>query len=130
VLKTEQQLFLCGTGSSSEGATRFEETICGAVSGTRLEYYAVYTTVVPGYTIDGVAAVAADGTAVGTGQGADPRGASQTFTSTITKLKVACLPRITVHDSGTLGGNRCLSNTPAQGWRASCLPRTPSSSSS
>jgi hypothetical protein len=50
----------------------------------------VYTTYVPGYTVDGVAAVAEDGTALGTGNGFDPRGATQEFNVDVSTMNVGC----------------------------------------
>jgi hypothetical protein len=79
-----------GTGQTSEGGTIYEETICGAVTGGTLTYHVVYTTVVPGYTIDGSGAIAGDGTATGTAIGNDPRGATQDVSFITSPLNVAC----------------------------------------
>jgi hypothetical protein len=61
-----------------------------AVADDTLTFHVVYTSIVPGYTIDGTAAVAEDGTASGTGRGYDPRGANQTFTLEVSTLNLDC----------------------------------------
>jgi hypothetical protein len=79
-----------GTGISYEGATPYEETICGAVADGTLTFHAAYTTQVPGYAIDGTAELAVDQTASGVGTGHDPRGATQAFTLEVSTLNVGC----------------------------------------
>ena len=80
-----------GTGHSTEGSTRYDETICGAVAAGKMSYHAVYTTVVPGYTVNGSGTLTNGVITSGTGSGFDPRGATQTFSVVTSKMKVACL---------------------------------------
>jgi len=79
-----------GVGTAESGGTEYEQDICGAVADGTLTFHVVYTSVVPGYTIDGTATVDEDGTASGTGSGHDPRGADQTFTLEVSTLNLDC----------------------------------------
>jgi hypothetical protein len=79
-----------GVGTAESAGTEYEQDICGAVADGTLTFHVVYTSIVPGYTIDGTAAVAEDGTASGTGSGHDPRGADQTFTLEVSTLNLDC----------------------------------------
>jgi len=77
--------------TTTEGAVLFEEMIAANVEDGVLTYEAVYTTVVPGYTITGSATLKEDGTADGTGYGVDPRGAEQDFSIVVSKMNPLCL---------------------------------------
>jgi hypothetical protein len=79
-----------GTGHSTEGATTYQETICGAVRSGQFSYHAVYTTVVPGYVIDGSGALSSTSIATGAGTGFDPRGATQAFTILTSAMNAGC----------------------------------------
>jgi hypothetical protein len=80
-----------GVGTAESSGTEYEQEICGAVADDTLTFHVVYTSVVPGYTIDGTAAVAENGTATGSGSGHDPRGANQTFTLEVSTLNLDCV---------------------------------------
>lgn len=80
-----------GVGTATSSGTEYEQEICGSVANDTLTFHVVYTSVVPGYTIDGTAAVDEDGTASGTGSGYDPRGANQTFTLEVSTMNLDCV---------------------------------------
>lgn len=80
-----------GTGTVvGDNGSDVEAAIEGSVVDDTLTFQFVYTNYVVGYTVDGVADVATDGTASGTGSGFDPRGASQDFTIAVSAMNVGC----------------------------------------
>jgi hypothetical protein len=91
VVVTWNGLGFTGTGTViGDTLTPVASEICGGVVGGTMSFHLVYTTYVPGYTVDGSAEIGEDGAASGTGSGFDPRGATQAFTVEVSPMNVGC----------------------------------------